>query len=179
MDLEMSGLDVKKESILEIATILTDSQLEIIEEGPVLAIHQPEEILQNMDEWNTKHHTESGLIERVRASKIGLKEAEAQTIDFLQNHIERRKAPLCGNSIHQDRLFLLMYMPELEGFLHYRNIDVSSIKELVRRWYPDDYHPPIKRGLHRALDDIRESIDELRHYRRNVFVPPEDNDSFF
>lgn len=168
IDLEMSGLDPSEDVILEIATIVTDSSLEVVAEGPNLVIHHSDEILEAMDEWNTRHHGESGLTEKVRTSELDTAEAEAQTLEFLRGEVEREEAPLCGNSIYQDRRFLSRYMPELEGFLHYRNIDVSTIKELVARWY-DDLGPPNKEANHRALDDIRESIAELRYYRRRAF----------
>lgn len=170
IDLEMSGLNVDIETILEIATIVTNSELEVIAEGPVFAIHAPEAILEQMDDWNREHHSASGLLGRVRSSGITLEQAQEETLAFLEEYTLPKKSPLCGNSIHQDRLFLRSYMPELESYFHYRNIDVSSIKELVKRWYPKDYHAPPKDGSHRALNDIRESIDELRFYRRNIFV---------
>ena len=171
IDLEMSGLDPEHDVILEIATIVTDGDLDILAEGPTLVIHQSDEVLEGMDEWNTKHHGESGLTERVRASEIDTAEAEARTLEFLRDHVEPQTAPLCGNSIGQDRRFLYRYMPELSEFLHYRSVDVSSIKELVTRWY--DLEPPEKDTRHRALDDIRESIDELRFYRDHVFKSPD------
>jgi len=172
LDLEMSGLDPDNDVILEIATIVTGPDLEILAEGPCLVIHHPDEILEGMDEWNTKHHGESGLTERVRNSDIDTAEAEARTLAFLREHVDPQSAPLCGNSIGQDRRFLYRYMPELSDFLHYRNVDVSSIKELVLRWY-EEIEPPHKEGRHRALDDIRESIDELRYYRKHVFKSPD------
>ena len=170
IDLEMTGLDAERDTIIEIATIVTDSELEVLAEGPVFAIHQSEEILSGMDEWNTTHHGASGLLDRVRASKVTLAEAESETLAFLKEHTKAGKSPLCGNSIYQDRLFLQRYMKELEGYFHYRNIDVSSIKELVKRWYPSEKHAPAKKNTHRALDDIRESIQELQYYRNAVFV---------
>ena len=171
IDMEMSGLDVERERILEIATIITDGELEVIAEGPELVIHQPPSVLSSMDAWNTQHHGESGLTERVRASTITEAEAEAQTLDFVAEHVGSRSAPLAGNSVHQDRLFLAKYLPKLDAHLHYRNVDVSTVKELVRRWYPTAFDArPTKKGKHRALDDIRESIEELRYYRREVFV---------
>lgn len=170
IDLEMSGLDPEHDVILEIATLVTGPDLEVVAAGPDLVIHQPDEILEGMDEWNTKHHGESGLTESVRNSEIDTEEAEARTLSFLEEHVEPDSAPLCGNSIGQDRRFLYRYMPELSEFLHYRNIDVSSIKELVYRWY-DDLEPPRKEANHRAMDDIRESIEELRYYREHVFRP--------
>ena len=169
VDLEMSGLDPDHNTILEIATIITDESLRIVAEGPVLAIHQPESVLGAMDEWNREHHAVSGLTARVRASTLSMGDAERQTLAFVRQYCPERSSPLCGNSIHQDRRFLSRYMPQLDAYLHYRNIDVSTVKELVRRWYPDGPHPPEKRHAHLALDDIRESIDELRFYRQHVF----------
>lgn len=170
MDMEMSGLDVSKEHILEIAVLITDGDLEIIAEGPSLVVHQSDEVLEGMDAWNRTHHGQSGLIERVRASTVGEAEAEAEVMAFLAAHVKPRSAPLAGNSVHQDRRFLAKYMPSVDAFLHYRIVDVSSVKELVGRWYPDAYAGrPGKRGAHRALDDIRESIEELRYYRRVAF----------
>jgi oligoribonuclease len=171
IDLEMSGLDPSRERILEIATIVTDGQLEVIAEGPELVVHQPDSLLDGMDDWNRQHHGASGLTERVRASQVGEAEAERQTLEFIAAHVPKRGAPLAGNSVHQDRLFLARYMPALEGYLHYRNVDVSTVKELVCRWHPKAFEArPTKKGNHRALEDIRESIDELRYYRRAVFV---------
>jgi len=168
MDLEMTGLDPDVESIIEIATIITDGKLNIIAEGPNLVIHQPDDILGRMDAWNTKHHGESGLIDKVRASKLSMADAETQTLDFIKLHVAEGTSPLCGNSIHQDRRFLVRDMPTLEAYVHYRNIDVSTIKELGRRWYPK-LKAPIKRAEHQALSDVRESIKELVYYRRNLF----------
>ncbi|MGE3920779.1 MAG: oligoribonuclease [Gammaproteobacteria bacterium] len=169
IDLEMTGLDPQQDKIIEIATIITDDQLEIIAEGPVFAIHQPYEALNNMDKWNTKQHTGSGLVERVRASKITEAQAEAETIAFLQKHIPPGKSPMCGNSICQDRRFLWLYMPELEKYFHYRNLDVSTIKELARRWQPEIAKSLKKESKHLALDDIKDSILELKHYREHFF----------
>lgn len=172
VDLEMTGLDVERERILEIATIVTDGELNVIAEGPELVVHQSADVLAAMNDWNQKHHGESGLIDRVRASTIDTAEAERQTLAFVAAHVPATAAPLAGNSIHQDRLFLSRYMVAFEAHLHYRNVDVSTLKELVRRWYPVAYEArPKKKGSHRALDDIRESIDELRYYRASVFVP--------
>ncbi len=168
MDLEMSGLDPDRCAILEIATIITDGELEIIAEGPDLVIHHDEPVLAAMDEWCTKHHGESGLTAAVRASTIDLAEAERRTLEFVGAHAQPRQSPLCGNTIWQDRRFLVRHMPTLESHLHYRLIDVSTIKELARRWYPDA-RAPAKSEAHRALDDIRESIEELRYYRRTLF----------
>lgn len=168
IDLEMSGLDPESCQILEIAAIITDGELEILAEGPDLVIHQPDEVLAAMDEWCTRQHGQSGLTAAVRASTVSLAEAEAQVLALIKAHCPPGKSPLCGNSIGHDRRFLLRYMPTLTSHLSYRNVDVSSIKELVRRWYPQ-VSAPAKRETHRALDDIRESIAELRFYRENVF----------
>lgn len=168
----MSGLDPKRERILEIATLVTDGQLEVVAEGPDLVVHQPDALLEAMDAWNRQHHGASGLTERVRTSTVSEEEAERRTVAFLAEHVPERAAPLAGNSVHMDRVFLAAYMPRLEGFLHYRNVDVSTVKELVRRWHPAVFaaRPP-KKGAHRALDDIRESIEELRYYRAQAFQP--------
>ncbi|MDQ3035050.1 MAG: oligoribonuclease [Myxococcota bacterium] len=172
MDMEMSGLAVERERILEVAIIVTDGQLQVIAEGPEIVVHQPDAVLDAMDDWNKTHHGASGLISRVRASTIDEAQAEAMLLELVAAHVGPRGAPLAGNSIHQDRLFLAKYMPQLHEHLHYRNVDVSTLKELVRRWHPAAYAArPTKRGSHRALDDIRESIEELRYYRNAVFVP--------
>ncbi|WP_396588491.1 oligoribonuclease [Bermanella sp. R86510] len=168
IDLEMTGLEPKTDVIIEIATIVTDGQLNVLAEGPVLAIHQPDSIIDNMDEWNTKTHGNSGLVQRVKDSKINEQEAVKQTIEFLQQYIGKGISPMCGNSVHQDRRFLNKYMPELEDFFHYRNIDVSTLKELARRWAPEKLIGLEKKGSHQALDDIRESIDEMKFYRQNI-----------
>jgi len=169
IDLEMSGLSPDTDRIIEIATIITDSHLNIVEEGPVLAIHQPDSVLDGMDEWNTRVHNATGLVNRVRQSTVSEREAELQTLEFVQRHVPRNRSPLCGNSVCQDRRFLYRYMPELEGWLHYRNLDVSTLKELARRWHPAVCNGFQKENTHKALDDIRESIAELRHYRE-VFL---------
>ncbi|PJA33932.1 MAG: oligoribonuclease [Zetaproteobacteria bacterium CG_4_9_14_3_um_filter_53_7] len=168
MDLEMTGLDPDIETIIEIATIITDGKLNILAEGPSLVIHQPDEILAAMDEWNTKHHGESGLIAKVRASTVSMADAEARTLEFIRQYVAEGESPLCGNSIHQDRRFLVRCMPTLEAYVHYRNIDVSTLKELARRWYPTK-KAPIKRAQHLALSDVRESIKELAYYRKHIF----------
>lgn len=168
IDMEMTGLDPDTEHVLEIATLITDAELEILAEGPDLVVHCDDAILDGMDAWCTEHHGASGLTQASRDSTISLAEAEAQTLAFVREHCALGKSPLCGNSIGQDRRFLVRHMPTLEGFLHYRNVDVSTIKELARRWYPD-LAPLAKGESHRALDDIRESIAELRHYRAHVF----------
>lgn len=168
IDLEMSGLDPDSCEILEIATLVTDADLTILAEGPDIVVHQPDAVLDAMDEWCTNHHGESGLTAAVKASKVSLAQAEAQTLAFLQPLTEAGTSPLCGNSIWQDRRFIARYMPKLDAFLHYRMIDVSTVKELTRRWYPDA-KAPAKGESHRALDDIRESIAELKFYREAVF----------
>jgi oligoribonuclease len=176
MDLEMTGLDPARHSIVEVATIVTDDQLEIVAEGPDLVLAATEEQLAAMDEVVRAMHKRSGLIDAIQASTITLAQAGQATMAFLRQHIpEPRSVPLCGNSIGTDRRFLAAFLPEVDEYLHYRSVDVSSIKELVRRWYPEVYaNGPKKAGSHRALGDIRESIAELRFYRETVFRPPED-----
>lgn len=167
IDLEMTGLDPQRDEIIEIATIVTDAELNILAEGPVIAIHQSDAIMDNLDDWNRRYHGASGLIERVKNSTIDLAQAEAQTLAFLSQYLEAGKSPMCGNSICQDRRFLARHMPKLEKFFHYRNLDVSTIKELVARWYPQhQYH---KQNTHQALADIQASIAELQHYRKHIF----------
>jgi oligoribonuclease len=175
MDLEMTGLDHTRDVIVEIATIVTDDQLDIVAEGPDLVIHQPDEALAAMDPVVQEMHTKSGLIEAIRASDVALADAGAATLAFIREHApEPRTVPLCGNSIGTDRRFLATYLPEIEEYLHYRSIDVSAVKELARRWYPKIAQArPQKVGSHRALDDIRESIEELRYYREHVFIAAE------
>jgi oligoribonuclease len=170
LDLEMTGLDPDRDVILEIATVVTDEALELVAEGPNIAIHQSEEVLKGMDAWNKEQHERSGLVARVRSSPYSCKEAEEKTLAFLSEHCSKEESPLCGNSILKDRQFVMRHMPRLEEFLHYRNIDVSTIKELVRRWYPD-IPTYTKEKAHLALKDIRESINELRYYRQKVFLP--------
>jgi len=169
IDLEMTGLDPLRDHIIEIATIVTDSHLNLIAEGPVIAVHQSDAVLDKMDEWNRTTHGASGLVERVRKSRVDAAYAEARTIEFLALHALRGASPMCGNSICQDRRFLAREMPLLERFFHYRNLDVSTLKELARRWAPAVLAGVQKASTHSALDDVRESIEELRHYRR-VFV---------
>ena len=169
IDLEMTGLDPQTDRIIEIATLVTDSQLCIIAEGPALAIHQDDAVLATMDEWNQRQHGESGLLARVRASTVTEADAEQQTLAFLRQHLPAGKSPICGNSICQDRRFLARLMPELEAYFHYRNLDVSTLKELARRWYPG-IKGFSKVSTHLALQDIRDSIEELRFYRERLFV---------
>jgi oligoribonuclease len=171
MDLEMTGLDPATEVIVEIATLITDDELNVIAEGPDLVVHQPETMLVAMDPFVVQMHTSSGLLTAIRESTITLAQAGAQTLEFIKKHIsEPRTIPLCGNSIGTDRRFLAKYLPEIENYLHYRSVDVSTIKELVKRWYPGlEISRPTKAGAHRALDDVQESIRELKFYRENVF----------
>ncbi|CEL92250.1 unnamed protein product [Vitrella brassicaformis CCMP3155] len=168
IDLEMTGLDTAKDMIIEAAVVVTDGQLERVIEGPDLVIYAPDSLLDSMDEWCTKHHGESGLTDKVRRSTMSLSDAEEQILAFIRQHAQEREAPLAGNSVHVDRRFLVKDMPKLERYLHYRIVDVSTVKELCRRWYPA-LTPPLKKGRHRALEDIRESIEELKFYRSNVF----------
>ncbi|MBE3669812.1 oligoribonuclease [Vibrio navarrensis] len=169
IDLEMTGLDPDTHKIIEIASIVTDSELNILAEGPVLAIHQSDEELAKMDEWCTNTHTASGLVDRVRASMVSEQEAVEQTLRFLEQWVPQGVSPICGNSIGQDRRFLYRHMPKLEEYFHYRYIDVSTLKELARRWNPEILTGFSKRGTHLALDDIRESIAELKYYRQTIF----------
>jgi oligoribonuclease len=168
IDLEMTGLDTDNDLIIEIATIVTDPQLNIVEEGPVMAIFQSDEILNQMDEWNTRQHNQSGLVERIKNSSYDVAEAESLTLAFLKKFVPKGKSPMCGNSICQDRRFMHRLMPELEAYFHYRNLDVSSIKEITKRWAPnaEEFN---KQGSHLAMDDIRDSINELQFYREHVF----------
>ncbi len=169
VDLEMTGLIPERDVIIEIATIVTDAQLNTLAEGPVFAIHQPEAVLNGMDDWNTNQHNGSGLVKRIQASNVTTAEAEAQTIDFLKQWVPAGKSPICGNSICQDRRFLARYMPQLEAYFHYRNLDVSTIKELTARWKPELLKGVKKNGSHLAMDDIRDSIEELKYYRTHCF----------
>jgi oligoribonuclease len=170
MDLEMTGLDPDSDTILEMAILITDAELNIVAEGPSIAIHQDESVLSAMNDWCKEHHGASGLSTRVRQSDTDMLTAESMALDFVRRFVPERTSPLCGNSIHQDRRFLARHMPKLEAYMHYRNIDVSTIKELARRWYAG-ISPPTKRSAHLAMDDIRESVAELAYYRQTVFVP--------
>ena len=167
IDLEMTGLDPLKERIIEIATVVTDSELNVLAEGPSVVINQPDSLLSKMDDWNTRQHGGSGLTERVRTSQISESEAMEQTISFLEQWVPSGQSPMCGNSIGQDRRFLVRYMPELESFFHYRNLDVSSVKELARRWKPEILKGLVKQGAHQAMEDIRDSVAELKYYREH------------
>jgi len=174
IDLEMSGLDVDRDLILEIAVVVTDEALEVVAEGPNIAIHQADEVLDNMDEWNTTHHGDSGLTERVRQSQVNEAEAERQVLEFLQQHAVIHRSPMCGNSVHHDRLFLRRFMPELTAFFHYRNLDISTLKELVRRWRPELWKQRQDREpQHVALQDVYDSIEELSFYREHFLRMPE------
>ena len=165
LDMEMSGLDPEIERVLEVAVVVTEPDLTVVAEGPVIVIHQSDDILNAMDEWNTTTHGRTGLTERVRASTTTEAEAEQQLIEFLSQYVNKGASPLCGNTVSQDRRFMFKYMPEFERFFHYRNLDVSTLKELSRRWNPEVYRGVVKKGRHEALADIYESIDELKHYR--------------
>ena len=168
IDLEMTGLDPEKEKIIEIATIITDSNLTIVAEGPNLVINQPKELMDNMDEWNTKQHGNSGLIKSVLESSITEQAAEIETLEFISKYVGNKKSPMCGNTVSHDRRFLSKYMPELENYFHYRHIDVSSVKELIVRWM-NQAQSYQKNSNHRALDDIKDSINELKHYKKLLF----------
>ena len=170
LDLEMTGLDPDRDRIIEIATIVTDANLNVLAEGPVFAVHQSDELLAAMDEWCTNQHGRSGLTQRVRDSQVSEAQAEAETLQFLEQWVEPGQSPMCGNSICQDRRFLYRYMPALESFFHYRNLDVSTLKELARRWKPQALEGFKKQATHLAMDDIRESIAELKHYRSSLLA---------
>jgi oligoribonuclease len=169
IDLEMTGLQPDHDRIIEMAVIITDAHLNPIAEAPVLTIHQSNEILAGMDDWNIKHHTQSGLVERVKASEYDEAQAEKIMIDFLRRYISPNKSPMCGNSICQDRRFLYRYMPKLESYFHYRNLDVSTLKELAKRWAPEVQKSFTKKSKHIALEDVKDSIHELKHYREFLF----------
>ncbi len=176
IDLEMTGLDPNRERIIEVATLVTDAELNVVAEGPVLAVHQSDGLLEAMDDWNQKTHGASGLVKRVKESRMDTAEAERRTLAFLNEHVAPGTSPMCGNSVHQDRRFLEREMPELLAFFHYRNLDVSTLKELAKRWNPGALVGFSKRNVHLAMDDIRESIAELAHYRR-TFLRLEDDAS--
>lgn len=173
LDMEMTGLDPEKERIIEVAMIITDSDLNVLAQSEVYAIHQNDELLNAMDAWNTATHARTGLTERVRASKLVEKDVEEALLNFMAAWIPEKSSPMCGNSIHQDRRFMVRYMPRLEAYFHYRNLDVSTLKELARRWHPNVAKSVVKRGSHQALDDIQESIEEMRHYRAHFLKLPE------
>lgn len=173
IDLEMTGLDTNNDVIIEIATIVTDGNLDVVAEGPIIAIHQPDHLLDGMDDWNTRQHGKSGLTERVKNSSYTVGDAEQQTLDFLKQHVPAGVSPMCGNSICQDRRFMARLMPELEAYFHYRNLDVSSLKELARRWAPKVEKSFKKNSSHLAMDDVKDSIRELQHYREHLIKLPE------
>jgi oligoribonuclease len=172
VDLEMTGLDPASCAIVEIATIVTDADLSVVAEGPCLVIRPEDDVLAAMSPFVRELHTKSGLLDRIANSSTSVADAERETLAFLEAHVQKGGAPLCGNSVWKDRAFLERHMPTIAGFVHYRTVDVSTVKELVRRWYAPPFHAPKKKEVHRALDDIRESIEELRWYRSKVFVPP-------
>lgn len=170
LDMEMTGLDPVQNVILEIAVVITDSNLTIIDQSPSYVIFQPDLELQKMDKWNVSTHTKSGLIDKVKLSTTSIEDVEEEILQLLRKYVEKYKSPLCGNTIHQDRKFIAKYMPNLEGYLHYRNLDVSTIKELAKRWYPQVYSGFAKQNKHEALADIIESINELKYYREKLFI---------
>jgi oligoribonuclease len=167
LDMEMTGLDPDRDRIIEIAIVVTDAQLNAVSQAPVLVVHQPDSILDAMDDWNKSTHARSGLIDKVKASTLGERAVEDQLLAFLAQHVPAKTSPMCGNSICQDRRFLARHMPRLEAYFHYRNLDVSTLKELARRWKPEVAKRLVKQGKHEALADIHESIDELKHYREH------------
>ena len=167
IDMEMTGLDPEKERIIELAAVITEPDLTLVAEGPVLVVHQPDEVLNAMDKWNQSTHGKSGLIEKVRASTLNDAQAQEQMLAFLSQHVPAGKSPMCGNTIGQDRRFMVKYMPQLEAFFHYRNLDVSTLKELALRWKPQVYRSFVKQARHEALADVYESISELKHYREH------------
>ena len=173
--MEMTGLNPDSDKIIEIAMIITDSDLNVLAQSEVYAIHQSDEILNNMDKWNTETHTRTGLVERVKSSTYSETQVETELLQFMQTWLPEKATPMCGNTIHQDRRFMVRHMPKLENYFHYRNLDVSTIKELARRWSPAVYKGVVKKGSHKALDDIVESIEELKHYRDTFFRLPEKN----
>lgn len=167
LDMEMTGLEPDSDRIIEVAMVVTDSQLNVLDQSEVYVVHQSDAVMNGMDEWNTKTHGRTGLTERVRASTLSEAEVEAALLAFMQQHVAERVTPMCGNSIGQDRRFMARWMPKLEAYFHYRNLDVSTLKELCKRWKPDVYKGVVKKGKHEALADIMESIEELRYYREN------------
>ena len=172
IDMEMSGLVPERDRVLEIAMVVTDAELNVVAEAPVYVVHQPDEVLEAMDSWNRSTHGKSGLVDKVRASTFTEAEVEARLVEFLRPLVPERTAPLCGNTVHQDRRFMVRYLPLLDAYLHYRIVDVSTLKELAKRWRPEVLAGLIKEGKHEALADIHESIEELRHYRRHFLVAP-------
>lgn len=167
LDMEMTGLDADKERIIEVAMIITDSDLNVLAQSPILVVHQTDELLAAMDEWNTATHTRTGLVDRVKASVLSEADVEAQMLAFMQQYVPEKTSPMCGNSVHQDRRFMQKYMPKLEAYFHYRNLDVSTLKELAKRWHPEVAKGVVKKGAHQALADIEESIEEMRYYREH------------
>ncbi len=172
LDMEMTGLDPDKDRIIEVAMVVTDAQLNLVAESPVIAVHQPDSVLDAMDEWNKNTHGRSGLIARVKSSTLGEAETQQQLLEWMKQYVPSRTSPMCGNTICQDRRFMARWMPQLEAYFHYRNLDVSTLKELARRWNPEVFGGVKKKGAHTALADIIESIDELKHYRDNFLKLP-------